>query len=99
MFQPAKSIDDVIGQIADGCMLVVPREVSGVPMAATRALIRRGVKRLHLVALPTSSLQADLLIGAGCVETLDMFVADLTPAERDSLLTALLPIVERITRQ
>ena len=49
-------------------MLVVPREVSGVPMAATRALIRRGVKRLHLVALPTSSLQADLLIGAGCVD-------------------------------
>ncbi len=57
--------------IGDGCLLVVPREVSGVPMAATRALIRRGVKRLHLVALPTSSLQADLLIGAGCVATLE----------------------------
>ena len=40
-------------------------------MAATRALIRRGVKRLHLVTLPTSTLQADLLIGAGCVETLE----------------------------
>jgi glutaconate CoA-transferase subunit A len=40
-------------------------------MEATRALIRRGVRRLHLVALPTSSLQADLLIGAGCVETLE----------------------------
>ena len=71
MFQPAKSIDDAIAPIGDGCMLVVPREVSGVPMAATRALIRRGVKRLHLVALPTSSLQADLLIGAGCIETLE----------------------------
>lgn len=71
MFQPAKSIDDVIAPIVDGCMLVVPREVSGAPMAATRALIKRGVKRLHLVALPTSSLQADLLIGAGCIETLE----------------------------
>src|SRR5471030_1185672 len=71
MFQPAKSLDDVLAIVADGCMLVVPREVSGVPMEATRALIRRGVKRLHLVALPTSSLQADLLIGAGCVETLE----------------------------
>jgi glutaconate CoA-transferase subunit A len=40
-------------------------------MAATRALIRRGVKHLHLVALPTSSLQADLLIGAGCVESIE----------------------------
>jgi len=71
MFQLAKSIDDAIALIGDGCTLVVPREVSGVPMAATRALIKRGVKRLHLVALPTSSLQADLLIGAGCVETLE----------------------------
>jgi glutaconate CoA-transferase subunit A len=40
-------------------------------MAATRALIRRGVKRLHLVTLPTSTLQADLLIGAGCIATLE----------------------------
>ena len=61
----------VIAPIGDGCLLVVPREVSGVPMAATRALVRRGVKRIHLVALPTSSLQADLLIGAGCIETLE----------------------------
>src|SRR5215475_6404837 len=71
MFQLAKSIDEVIEPIRDGCLLVVPREVSGVPMGATRALIRRGVKRLHLVTLPTSTLQADLLIGAGVVETLE----------------------------
>src|SRR6478672_5177569 len=71
MFQLAKSVDDLIAPIVDGCMLVVPREVSGVPMTATRALIRRSIKHLHLVALPTSSLQADLLIGAGCVETLE----------------------------
>jgi len=71
MFQLAKSMDDAIAAISDGCLLVVPRETSGVPMAATRALVRRGVKHLHLVALPTSSLQADLLIGAGCVETLE----------------------------
>src|SRR6202140_1695701 len=68
---PIKSLDDALASVADGCLLVVPREVSGVPMAATRALIRRGVRRLHLVALPTSSLQADLLIGAGCVATLE----------------------------
>jgi glutaconate CoA-transferase subunit A len=64
------SIEEALTPVGDGCLLVVPREVSGVPMEATRALIRRGVKRLHLFALPTSSLQADLLIGAGCVETL-----------------------------
>jgi len=67
----AATVDDAIATIPDGAMLVVPRESSGVPMEATRALIRRGVTRLHLVALPTSSLQADMLIGAGCVETLE----------------------------
>jgi glutaconate CoA-transferase subunit A len=85
MFQPAKSLDDALAAVTDGCMLVVPREVSGVPMAATRALIRRGVRRLHLVALPTSSLQADLLIGAGCVETLEtsaVSLGDFGPAPR-----------------
>jgi glutaconate CoA-transferase subunit A len=65
------SLDDALAAITDGCVLAVPRESSGVPMAATRALIRRGIARLHLIALPTSSMQADLLIGAGCVETLE----------------------------
>src|ERR1700728_839153 len=66
-----RTLDDAIAPITDGSMLAVARETSGVAMAATRALIRRGAKRLHLVALPTSTLQADLLIGAGCVETLE----------------------------
>jgi glutaconate CoA-transferase, subunit A len=67
----ARTLDEALACIADGCVLAVPRESAGVPMAATRALIRRGVRRLSLIALPTSSLQADLLIGAGCVETLE----------------------------
>src|SRR5882672_10915729 len=67
----ARTLEEAISPITDGCVLAVPRDVSGVPMAATRALIRRGARRLHLIALPTSSLQADLLIGAGCVETLE----------------------------
>src|SRR5204863_8501530 len=71
MARITRSLDEALAPITDGCMLAVPRETSGVAMAATRALIRRGIKRLHLIALPTSTLQADLLIGAGCVETLE----------------------------
>ena len=67
----ARTLDEALAPIVDGCLLAVPRESSGVPMAATRALIRRGVKHLHLVTLPTSTLQADLLIGAGCIATLE----------------------------
>ena len=87
MLQAAKPLEEALAVIRDGCLLVVPREVSGVPMAATRALIRRGVKRLHLVALPTSSLQADLLIGAGCVATLEtsaVSLGEFGPAPRFS---------------
>ena len=87
MFQTAKSLDEALSVITDGCMLVVPREVSGVPMAATRALIRRGIRNLHLVALPTSSLQADLLIGASCVATLEtsaVSLGEFGPAPRFS---------------
>ena len=54
----AETLDEALNPITDGCVLAIPREASGVAMAATRALIRRGVKRLNLIACPTSSLQA-----------------------------------------
>ena len=65
------SLDALAAQVPDGTLLAVPPDYSGVAMEATRALIRRGVKRLHVVAVPTSGLQAELLIGAGCVETIE----------------------------
>jgi glutaconate CoA-transferase subunit A len=80
-----RTLDEALAPITDGCLLAVAREVSGVAMAATRALIRRGVKRLQLIALPTSSLQADLLIGAGCLESLEtsaVSLGELGPAPR-----------------
>ena len=52
-------------------MVAVPRDTSGVSMAATAALIRARARGLHLVCVPTSGLQADLLIGAGCVATIE----------------------------
>jgi glutaconate CoA-transferase subunit A len=63
----AETIDEAMAPIADGIVLAVPRKAAGASMTATRALIRRGVRNLHLVTLPTSSLQAHLLIGAGYV--------------------------------
>src|SRR6202048_2464772 len=67
----ARSLDEALAPITDGCVLAGAREQSGVAMAAPRTLIRRGIKRLHVVALPTSSLQADLLIGAGAIDTIE----------------------------
>ena len=58
------SLETLAASIPDGALLAVPKDTSGVAMAATRELIRRGVRRLHLVCVPTSGLQADILIGA-----------------------------------
>jgi len=81
----AQTLDEALRPIADGCSLVVPREGCGVAMAATRALIRRGARRLDLIAVPTSSLQADLLVGAGCLSSIEaagVSLGELGPAPR-----------------
>lgn len=64
-------IDELAARVGDGAMVAVPPDMSGVSMSLTRALIRRGVRGLHLVCVPTSGLQAELLVGAGCVGTLE----------------------------
>ena len=66
-----RDLDGALAVISDGAKLAIPADYAGVAMEATRALIRRGVRRLHLVTLPASSLQAELLIGAGTVETIE----------------------------
>ncbi len=81
----ARTLDEALAPIADGTTLLIPREGVGVAMEATRALIRRGTKGLRLIAVPTSTLQADLLIGAGCVagvEAAAVSLGEFGPAPR-----------------
>lgn len=65
------TLDELADAIPHGAQLAVPKDSSGVAMAATRELVRRGVHDLHLVCVPTSGLQADILIGAGAVGTIE----------------------------
>ena len=84
----ATSILDVAAlaaRIPDGAFLAVPPDYSNVPMALTHALIRRGARNLRLLGVPTSGIQADLLIGAGAVqamETAAVSLGELGPAPR-----------------
>jgi glutaconate CoA-transferase subunit A len=71
MIEAFCSLDALAAAIPDGCLLAVAKDSSGVAMAATRELIRRGVHDLHLVCVPTGGLQAELLIGVGAVRTLE----------------------------
>ena len=65
------SAEELAARIPDGAKLAIGVDTAGVAMETTRAMIRRGVRDLHLVCVPMAGLQADLLIGAGCVATLE----------------------------
>jgi glutaconate CoA-transferase subunit A len=66
-----QSLEDLVAGIEDGMSIAIPKDDSGVPMEMTRALIRRGVKDLHIIGVPVAGIAADLLIGAGCVGTVE----------------------------
>ena len=65
------SLENLVERIEDGASVAVAPDYSGCAMAAVRALIRRGARDLHLVAVPQAGFQADMLIGAGCVASLE----------------------------
>jgi glutaconate CoA-transferase subunit A len=61
------SLDEAVATIGDGEVVGLGGAVTaGHPMALVRALARRGVRDLTVVA-PTGGIEVDLLIAAGCV--------------------------------
>lgn len=72
---PFTDLDSLVGHVDDGDVIALAHTVSpdfsAACMVATPALIRRPVKGLHLVGVPALSLQADILIGAGCVASIE----------------------------
>ena len=79
------SLQDLADAIPDGAMLAIPPDNCGVPIAATLALIRRKARDLHLVCVPQSGLQTELLVGAGAVrvvETAAITLGEFGPAHR-----------------
>ncbi len=81
----------IAAQIPSGARVIVPKgERDDMPVAVARELIRRGVRDLRLVTLPTcalpvSGMMADMLIGAGCVaevETSGISLGELGAAPR-----------------
>ncbi len=67
----AATVDALVADIPDGALVAAMKDTSGAPMALARALVRKGVRNLHLVCMPTGGLFADVLIGAGCVATVE----------------------------
>ena len=64
---PLRDADALAGLVPDGALLALPPDNSLAPGAFARALVRRKVRGLRLVGVPISGYATDLLIGAGCV--------------------------------
>ncbi|CAH2600352.1 CoA synthetase [Rhodovastum atsumiense] len=66
--------------IPDGTLLALPPDTSLSPGALARALVRRGARGLRLLGVPVSGYATDLLIGAGCVASVQTSAATIGEA-------------------
>lgn len=57
--------------VPDGAVLALPPDTSLSPCELARALVRRGARGLRLLGVPVSGYATDLLIGAGCVASVE----------------------------
>lgn len=71
------TLEALAALLPDGASVTVHKgDEPDVPMALAKALVRRGARGLHLITLPTaafaaSGMMVDLLIGAGCVASVE----------------------------
>jgi glutaconate CoA-transferase subunit A len=94
---PFLTVEELAAQVPDGASVAVPADYSGCAMAAVRALIERGARDLELVTVPQAGLQADMLIGAGCVSVVETSAVTLgehgqAPRFREAVSTGLVTI-------
>jgi len=65
------SVEELAARVPDGAKIAIVKDESGAPMEMVRALIRRGARDLQLITIPTGGFSAELLIGAGCVRSVE----------------------------
>lgn len=70
----------IAARIPDGAYMALPPDYSLVAMEVVRALIRRRAQGLRLLGVPVLGFCADLLIGAGCVESVETSAVSLGEA-------------------
>jgi glutaconate CoA-transferase subunit A len=81
-------LDDLATLVPDGALLALPPDNSLVPSALARALVRRGARELRLLGVPVSGYATDLLIGAGCVASVQTSAVTLAEAGTAPRFTA-----------
>lgn len=74
--------DALASLIPDGAVLALPPDNSLSPCELARALVRRGARGLRLIGVPVSGFATELLIGAGCVASVQTSAVSLGEAGR-----------------
>src|SRR3954470_7361120 len=74
------TLPELVAEIGEGCLVAIPRDYSGVAMAATRELVRAGTGGLRLLAVPTTGPQADILPAPGRVAEVEAAAVSLGEA-------------------
>jgi glutaconate CoA-transferase, subunit A len=77
MFQ---DVDALAARVPDGALVALPPEYSWISMAFIRALIAREARDLHILCVPIGGIGVDMLVGAGCVGTLEAAAVSLGEA-------------------
>ncbi len=74
------SLEALAARVTDGALIALPPDDSLSPGALVHALVRRGLRGLRLVGVPTSGYASDLLIGAGCAVAIETAAVSLGEA-------------------
>ncbi len=66
-----ETVERLAARTPDGAFIGLPPEYSYVPVELVRALIRRQARDLDILCVPIGGMAVDLLIGAGCVRSVE----------------------------
>lgn len=81
-------LEALAATVPDGALLALPPDNSLTPSAFAHALVRRGARGLRLLGVPVSGYATDLLIGAGCVASVQTSAVTLGEAGMAPRFTA-----------
>jgi glutaconate CoA-transferase subunit A len=71
------ALDALAAQIPDGALVALAPDYALPACALVHALVRRGARDLRLIGVPTSGYATDVLIGAGCVASVETSAASI----------------------
>ena len=75
-----QDIEALAARVTSGGMVALPPEYSWVPVSLVRRLIDQRCRDLHVLCVPVGGIAVDMLIGAGCISTLEAAAVSLGEA-------------------